>query len=240
MAPYKRLLRAGPVRGVVCALAALYIRLVHATGRWRIERGDIPHAFWRERKPFILAFWHGRLLMLPYCWEGDAATNMLVSQHADGQLIARTIAHFGFGSIAGSTHRGGSAALRAIVRALGRGECVGVTPDGPRGPRMRASTGVVDIARMSGAPIVPLAFAASRRRVLDTWDRFVVALPFARGAFVWGEPIAVPRDADAPAREAARLALEERLNAVTREADRLVGLEAIEPADAADARASAP
>ena len=237
---YKRLARNPAVGGALCALAALYIALVHATGRWRVEGGDIPQAFWRERKPFILAFWHGRLMMMPHCWAGDAPTNMLVSQHPDGQLIARTIRHFGFGSIAGSTRRGGAGALRAIVKALRRGECVGMTPDGPRGPRMRASAGVIDAADISGAPIVPLAFAASRRRVLGTWDRFVVAFPFSRGVYVWGEPIAVPRGAGAAAREAARLALEQRLNAVTREADRLVGQEAVEPAEVASVDASAP
>ena len=97
---------------------------------------------------------------------------MLISQHRDGQLIARTVRRFGIASIAGSTSHGGSAALRAILRALKAGQCIGVTPDGPRGPRMRATGGAVDIARLSGVPILPAAFATSRRRVLGSWDRF--------------------------------------------------------------------
>jgi lysophospholipid acyltransferase (LPLAT)-like uncharacterized protein len=228
--PHKRLLRSPVVRAALCAITALYVRVVHATGRWRVERGDIPEARWRTGAPFIIAFWHGRLMMMPYCWRRGVPANMLVSQHADGQLIAHTIRHFGFASIAGSTRRGGVAALRAILRGLERGESLGITPDGPRGPRMRASIGVVDIARASGVPMVPLAFSTSRRRVLGTWDRFVVALPLSRGVFVWGSPIEVPRDADAAAREAARRTLEDGLNAVTREADRLVGQTAIDPA----------
>ena len=87
--------------------------------------------------------------------------------------------------------------------------------------------------RLTGAPIVPVAYATSRRRVLGSWDRFVVALPFSRGVFVWGTPIEIARNADAAACEAARRALEDELNAVTLGADRLVGQSAVEPAPAA-------
>ncbi len=227
---HKRLLRNEVVRGVLCAAAARYIRFAYASGRWRVEGGEVPAAFWREGKPFIVAFWHGRLLMMPYCWDAGAPMNMLISQHPDGQFIARTIGRFGLGTIAGSTRRGGTSALRAMLRTLRSGDYVGITPDGPRGPRMRAGGAIVEVARLARAPVVPVAFATSRRRVLGTWDRFVVALPFSRGVFVWGRPISVARDADAEAREAARRAVEDALNAVTREADRLVGQPAIEPA----------
>ncbi len=230
----KPVLRNDGVRGAICALAALYIRLVHATSRWRVVGGDHAAALWDRDAPFILAFWHGRLLLMPYCWRRDKPLEMLISQHIDGQLIARTIGHFDFETIAGSTGRGGTAALRAMLRGLKQGGYVGITPDGPRGPRMRAGSGIADVARLSGVPILPVAFATSRRVVLGSWDRFILALPFSRGVFVWGEPIEVPRHDDAEdAREAARLLVEERLNAVTAEADRLVGQAAIEPAPAA-------
>ena len=233
MKPYKRLLRNAAVRGVLCALGAGYIRLVHATTSWRVEGGEIPAAYWDRDEPFIVAYWHGRILMMPYSWRRDKTMSLLISQHPDGQFIARLVGRFGLATIAGSTRRGGTAALRALLRVLKAGGSVAITPDGPRGPRMRASSGVVDLARLSGAAIVPAAYATSRRRVLSSWDRFVVALPFGRGVFVWGAAIEVPRDADAAARERLRQTLEERLNAVTAEADRLVGQAAIEPAAAA-------
>ena len=226
------------MREGLCALAAAYIRLVRVSGRWRSEGEAVPEALWRAGRPFILVFWHGRILMMPYCWRRGVPIHMLISQHSDGLFIARTIARFGLGSVAGSSRKGGAAALRTLVRALKRGECVGITPDGPRGPRMRASLGAIETARLSGAPIVPAAFACSRRRVLASWDRFVVARPFARGVFVWGEPIMVAAEADAAARERARRRLEEALNAITARADALVGQPAIEPAPAAEAVAS--
>ena len=226
----KRVARNPVVRDVLCALAAGYIRLVHGSGRWHAVHDEIPRAFWDRGEPFILAFWHGRLLMLPYCWRHQGRTHMLISEHPDGQLIARTIARFGFGTVAGSTRRGGSAALRSLLRALAAGDCIGITPDGPRGPRMRAGGAAVDIARLSGAPIVPLAYSASRRSLLGSWDRFLLPWPFSRGVYVWGAPLTVPRHADEAALTAARQTLEQRLTAVTDEADWLMGQQAVDPA----------
>ena len=84
--------------------------------------------------PGDVIFWHGRLLMMPHVWRAGVPMNMLISQHRDGRLIADTIAHFGLGSVAGSSSKGGAAAVRQIVKAIRAGEYAGVTPDGPRGP----------------------------------------------------------------------------------------------------------
>jgi hypothetical protein len=154
---------------------------------------------------------------------------VLISPHRDGRLIAETMAHFGAETITGSSSKGGTAALRALLRSLESGISVGITPDGPRGPRMRASPGLVTVARRAGVPIVPLTYAVRRRRVLGSWDRFVVPLPFNRGVFLWGAPFEVERHADGAARERARRLIETRLNDMTREADRLCGQATPEP-----------
>lgn len=224
------MLQSEAVRGLFCWLAACYIRLVHLSGLWKVVNDEVPKRYWDEGKPFILAFWHGRLLMMPYCWDHRRTIHMLISQHRDGQLIARTVGHFGIRTAAGSSTRGGARALRAMVKALANGDYVGVTPDGPRGPRMRASDGIVSIARLAGVPVIPAAFGATRGRFLDTWDRFLLASPFGRVVVVWGTPIAVDRAAGAEAAEAARRRIEDGLNAVTAEADRLCGRAPVEPA----------
>jgi lysophospholipid acyltransferase (LPLAT)-like uncharacterized protein len=229
--PLKRLSRNPTVRRILCRLGADYIRFVHLSGRWSELRGEAAERLARDGTPFIVAFWHGRLMMMPPFWRSPRTLHILVSEHPDGQLIGLTAGHFGVHTIAGSTTRGGAGALRRLLRALGDGECVGVVPDGPRGPRMRAGEGVVALARMSGAPILPVTFATNRRRVLATWDRFVLALPFGRGILVWGEPVVVAPDADAEAREAARRRLEDGLNAITAEADGLCGRAAVAPAE---------
>ncbi|MAY67614.1 MAG: hypothetical protein CMM77_10840 [Rhodospirillaceae bacterium] len=232
----KRILKSDGLRRALCWLGSLYIRLVHATGHWQVIGGDAARAHWAAGKPFILCFWHGRLLMMPHCWPGDKAIHMLISQHRDGQIIARTVGHFGIMTVAGSSSKGGAQALRAMVKALKAGDCVGITPDGPRGPRMRASDGAVALARLAGVPIIPATFGAARGRVLQSWDRFLIAWPFGRGVILWGDPIEVARDADAAQMAAARTEVEDALNSITAEADRLTGRVPVEPAEAGEPR----
>jgi len=231
----KAVLKSDTFRKTVCWIGSLYIRTVHSTGSWQVVRSEVPAQFWNSGKPFILCFWHGRLLMMPYCWDLSKTIHMLISEHRDGQLIARTVGHFGIKTAAGSSSRGGAKALRTMVKAIAAGEYVGITPDGPRGPRMRASDGIVHVARLSGVPVVPATYSSSRGRILGSWDRFLVAWPFGRGAIVWGKPITVPRDADEKTIESYRLGIEDELNAITREADELVGRSPVEPAEIADA-----
>jgi 3-deoxy-D-manno-octulosonic-acid transferase len=219
----RRLLRSSRLRQLSCWVIHLYIRLVYATNRWTVEGGEVPRRLRAEGSSFILAFWHGRLLMIPMAWQRLAPMHMLISAHRDGRIIADAVTYFGVNSIAGSSRRGGTAALRLMLRHLAAGDCVGITPDGPRGPPMQASSGIINVARLAGVPIVPIVFATSRRRVLGSWDRFHLALPFGRGAFVWGEPILIPADIDPAGVEAARLLVEGRMNALAREADRRVG-----------------
>lgn len=217
------------MQAAACLAASLYIRLVHHTGRWRVLGEDIPESFSRAGKPFILSFWHGRLMMMSYCWRQARSTIVLTSSHRDGRIISRTVRHFGIDSVVGSSRRGGARAARRLIRLLRGGGIVGITPDGPSGPRMRVGEGTVALARLSGAPIIPATFAASRRRVLASWDRFVLALPFSRGVFLWGDPIDVPKDADPQIMEARRLELEQAMNALCERADAMVGQRAIEP-----------
>jgi lysophospholipid acyltransferase (LPLAT)-like uncharacterized protein len=227
---FRRTVTLDAVQAVLCWAAAQYIRLVWRTGRWRIEGDAEAVRLFQHGKPLIMATWHGRILMTPYGWRHSAKSHVLVSAHRDGRLIARTLTHFGTRIISGSTRRGGADALRKLHRLMQAGGAVGITPDGPRGPRMRVSPGIVQLARLSGAPIFPLAYSARPRRVFDSWDRFILPLPFGRGVFLWGSPMTVPREADDAALETARRLLEERLNELTHRADAMLGQPQIEPA----------
>jgi hypothetical protein len=218
----RSVLRSDRLRRALCRLIAWYIRFVYATSRWTIEGAEIPARFHDRGEPFILAFWHGRLLMMPMAWRRGVPIHMLISPHRDGRIIADAVGHFGIESIAGSTSRGGGAALRVMVKTLKSGRCVGITPDGPKGPAMIASLGTVAAARLAEAPIIPLSFATRRHRILPSWDRFRLALPFTTGIHIWGEPILLPADADAAQLEDCRRLVEERLLALGRECDRRV------------------
>jgi lysophospholipid acyltransferase (LPLAT)-like uncharacterized protein len=164
---------------------------------------------------------------------------MLISSHPDGRLVANTIAHFGFNTVAGSTTRGGGEAIRTLVRLVKAGASIGVTPDGPRGPRMRAGEGVLMLARLSGAPIVPVSVSVGRRVVLNTWDQLIVPLPFSSGAIVWGTPINVPRETGETELAHLRQTLEDDLNRISAEADALVGHAAMTQGDSMRVKANA-
>ncbi|HYZ40580.1 MAG TPA: lysophospholipid acyltransferase family protein, partial [Stellaceae bacterium] len=226
----RRLLRNARLRRVTCWFIHWYIRFVYLTTSWSIEGAEWPHRLRAEGKPFILAFWHGRLLMIPMAWRRLAPMHMLISAHPDGQIIADAVTYFGVDSIAGSTSRGGSAALRTMLKRLKAGDCVGITPDGPRGPAMSASTGIVNIARLARVPILPITYATSRRRLLATWGHFHLPWPFGRGVYLWGEPIGIADELDDAGLECARRLVETRMVEMVCEAERRVGHGAPAPA----------
>jgi lysophospholipid acyltransferase (LPLAT)-like uncharacterized protein len=200
--------RVEPASWKVAALAGLaagVIRLIRAGVRLR-HHGDGPMREWeRSGIRFILAFWHRHLLLMPYAYRGPKIS-VLVSRSKDGELIARTVAHFGIDASRGSSSRGGAAGMRALLRKGSEGYDLAFTPDGPRGPRAEVQPGVIVAAAMSGLPILPVALGASRAKLLRSWDSFVVPLPPARVHFVYGEPLRVERraDLDAAARELKR------------------------------------
>lgn len=217
-----------------CWLGAQYLRLVFATSRFSVEGDAEARELWRARKPFILCFWHGRLLMMPFAWNppkgaSEAPIHMLISAHHDGKLIARAVSHFGIDTIAGSDNRNTLSAMRSLVRTVRGGGCIGITPDSPPGPRMRAKPGVAMLARLAQVPVIPASYSITRRKVLNSWDRLLVPKPFGRGVFLWGKPILVARDADDAAVDQARRQVEAALTQLSAEADRRCGHPAIEP-----------
>ena len=220
---WRRFLRSDALLRIACWITHCYIRFVYLTSRWSVEGSDWTSRLTREGRTFIGAFWHGRLLMMPLAWHGLAPFHMLISAHRDGRIIAGAMTYFGIETIAGSTNRGGSSALREILKRLKEGGCVGVTPDGPRGPAMTVSIGIVNIARLAGVPIVPVTYATSRRRELASWDRFHLALPFGRGVFLFGEPIEIDAELDEAGLEDVRCLIEARMVEMVREADHRVG-----------------
>jgi lysophospholipid acyltransferase (LPLAT)-like uncharacterized protein len=236
---WRRLLRNARLRRAACWVIQCYIRLVYWTNRWAVDGDERPRLLSGEGRSFIVAFWHGRLLMMPLAWHRLAPFHMLISAHRDGRIIAGAMTYFGIETVAGSTSRGGRSALRRMLKQLKEGGCVGITPDGPRGPAMIASIGIVNVARLAQVPILPLTYATSRRRMLATWDRFHFALPFGRGVYLWGEPIEIAAELDEAELEAARRLVETRMVEMVREADRRVGHEVAAPSIAAETGAPA-
>ncbi|MFN8627253.1 MAG: lysophospholipid acyltransferase family protein [Candidatus Binatia bacterium] len=188
------------------------------TVRVRFRNGDDIFRRWRSGEQMILAFWHDRVLLLPPAYRGRKLC-IMNSQHRDGEIATRALARWGIRSVRGSATRGGAAGFLQLVAAYRDGYDLAIVPDGPRGPRHVAKPGIVHLARATGAPIVPVTYAARRKRRLHSWDRLIVPWPFTRVVYVAGEPIAVPRDADDAAVEALRRELQECLDRITGAAD---------------------
>jgi len=214
-----------PLLALTPPLVAALVRLLGPTLRLRAEGVEALAPSWTAARPLIYCVWHGRMLMVPWLnarlrrSHGARTVRVLASRSRDGGLIAEYARCFGLDVVRGSSSRGGAGALRALVAAVESGRDVALAPDGPRGPRRQLGIGVVALAALTGAPVVPLGFAARPAWRLATWDEFQIPRPFARAALVFGAMTSIARDAD---RERARKEIEQSLDEVTACADRLV------------------
>ena len=226
MAFLKRFARSRLVQATVGIVAAEYLRFVWNTSRTVLEPADIYERI-VPQMPIIIAMWHGQHFMVPFIRRGHPA-KVLVSRHRDGEINAIAAARLGVGTIRGSGDtggrfdlKGGVGAFQGMLATLEEGCSVALTADVPKVARV-AGIGIVKLAQLSGRPILPVAVATSRRKVLDNWDRTAINLPFSRLAMVAGDPITVPSDPDGATLEASRQALEARLNRVSARALELV------------------
>ena len=195
----KRLLRHPTFQAAVAYVLGLYLWFALRTTRWTLD-GEAHVAPYLAGQPVVAAFWHERLPLMPKLWDMTAARRsggivrmyVLVSQSRDGRFIGAVLRRFRLQVVLGSSSRGGATSMRTLLGLLADGAQIAVTPDGPRGPRRIAAAGVAQIAAASGVALLPCSAQISRRKVMRSWDRMVIPLPFARGVVVCGAPIRVP------------------------------------------------
>lgn len=172
-------------------LGAAYLRTFGQTWRVQWDQHEEVDRLDREGLPYIHSVWHGHILPLIYTHR-DRGLVVLVSQSKDGEFISQVIHRLGYGTVRGSTSRGSLRAMLEMARLGERGHPLGITPDGPRGPRHQIQKGLLVIASRSGLPLVPLTIGVRGARELKSWDRFEAPWPFARFRVVAGKPIYVP------------------------------------------------
>lgn len=166
------------------------LRALASTWRYRVIGGETIERLRSNRVPFIFSLWHGQLLPLIWRHRGEQVA-ILVSEHRDGEIIARLAKSIGYRLIRGSTSRGGERALLALAKELRAGREVAVTPDGPRGPAHGYAPGALIAAHRAGVPIVPIAAHAASAWRLSSWDEFLIPKPFAQVTIAYGEPTRV-------------------------------------------------
>ena len=161
---------------VVPLLGSLLIRLIYLSNKKEFHAPET-----LENSNFIMACWHGELLMIPYAYtkyRQNPHVKLLISEHFDGNLIAKTLSFFKFGAIRGSSTRGGAKALIESIKELKSGYDLGITPDGPKGPRHEVADGIVIMAKKAKSKIVLVEIRPTKYWQLNSWDKFVIPKPF--------------------------------------------------------------
>ena len=178
---------------LLALISVIYIKLVALTSSIIIKNIETPQFFWKNNRPFILAFWHSQLMMISYCWESKSKINILASGHSDGRFGAIVGKYFKLNNIPTSSNEK-SISLKPIFTLLKNSHYIGITPDGPRGPSLKVSDGIIKISKATQVPIIPIGFASSKFIKLKSWDAFIVTKPFSKCAFVWGNTITIPKN----------------------------------------------
>ncbi len=208
----KKLFKFSLVQKILAYLGYLYILIVFFTSNINVENNKLPQKFWNQKKPFILAFWHSQLMMIGYVWKTKSVLNMLASSHSDGRFGAYIAGNFNLKNIS-IMAKNKSPSLRQVFKILTDGKYVGITPDGPRGPKQKVSDGIIKIANHSQVPIIPLGFASNKNFKLKSWDSFLITCPFAKCNFVWGDPISIPEKINEDDIEKYKNIIEKKINA---------------------------
>ena len=189
----KKIIKNFYTQQLLALVSAIYIKLVALTSSIIIKNIESPQYYWRNNKPFILAFWHSQLMMISYCWKSKSKINILASGHSDGRFGAIVGKYFKLNNIPTSSNEK-SISLKPVFTLLKNSQYIGITPDGPRGPNQKVSNGIIKISKATQVPIIPIGFASSKYRTLNSWDSFLITKPFSKSAFVWGKTITIPKN----------------------------------------------
>jgi lysophospholipid acyltransferase (LPLAT)-like uncharacterized protein len=186
-------------------LGTVLVRLLGFTWRIRVSHDHDVRRLRATRQPIVFMLWHGQLLPLLYQHRGEGVV-VMISEHADGEIIARIAENLGFGTVRGSTSRGAARALLGAARVLTDGHDIAVTPDGPRGPAKTIAPGSAIVAQRTGAPVIGVSVAVRSAWRLKSWDSFLIPKPFATVRIAYSdETHVVAADARAAAAAAERL-----------------------------------
>ena len=220
----KPITRSRACHAVISWLMSVYIRFVFKTTKWTRVGFEARDEFCREHQGNLVLQWHNRAAMVAFAWPvKEYGITLVTSAHRDGRLISHALHHLGIKHIEGSSTRGGSAALRQIVKTIKSGTNIAMTPDGPTGPRFEVKEGPIAVAKMTGAPVSILTYSMKKRKVLSSWDRFIIPLPFNEGVLCWRKIDQLPNRPNSDQVEVYRKYVEDELIKLSNEADAMMG-----------------
>jgi len=193
--------------------------LIGKTLRVQIINRDVESRLEKQGKAIIYTFWHGRMLYFPYLYRFSNKSTILTSPSEDGEIVARTAKIFGFSSIRGSSFKKGGSALLKMTRSIKEGKAVTVVGDGSRGPLYKVQEGIINLAYLTGAPILPVVYGVKNKIQLNTWDRFIIPLPFSKIKVMYGDPVYVDKKTEEKKSKSKLEELEKKLKEITQAVD---------------------
>ncbi len=214
----KKILRNNFFQSAIAWMISLYIKFCFHTSSWTIKDENNIKGIMKSNKDLIICFWHGRLLMTPLCWNFSKRFFMLISSHSDGRIISKAVSHFQIDTISGSQRKNKISSTKEIIKKIKQKQVIGITPDGPRGPKMKTNTGITKIANSFKATIVPLSYSARFKIKMKSWDEFLFVFPFNKFVVIWGNPLNCGKSMT---NNDHALILENELNRITKLSDNL-------------------
>ena len=176
------------------------------------EKSDI----FNNQKGMIFCCWHNRLFLGPHILPRNRTISALQSSHSDGMVTSTVFEFLGMSVILGSSNKGGMQAFRKMVKCMQLGESIAITPDGPRGPKEKVKDGIIKLAQITNSPIIPLVWSTKKFKIINSWDNFIIPIPFSKGVYSFGKPIYLKKKMNKNEFEISRQKLEHEIKRLTK------------------------
>ena len=194
----------------------LITKIIFLSIRWKFYNEDQKSNIFNVDNQYIFCCWHNRLFLGPHLLPRNRIINALQSSHSDGMITSIAFKYLGMNVILGSSMKGGMQAFRKMVKCIQNGESIAITPDGPKGPKESVKEGIIKLAQITGAPIVPLVWTTKKFKLIDSWDHFVIPFPFSKGIYTFGKPIYIDKKISENDFEILRLEVENEIKRLTK------------------------
>ena len=212
----KRFSKTGFGQKLIGFLFYLITSSIYRSIRWTYlvesEKSDILNS----RNGMIFCCWHNRLFLGPHILPRNRIINALQSSHSDGMVTSTAFKFLGMNIILGSSNKGGMQAFRKMVKCMQLGESIAITPDGPKGPKEKVKDGIIKLAQITNSPIIPLVWSTKKFKIINSWDSFIIPMPFSKGVYSFGKPIYVKKRINNDEFEISRKKLEREIKRLTK------------------------
>ena len=204
------------------SLFFIITKLIYISISWKSINNSQKITLFKDENSYIFCCWHNKLFLGPHLLPRNKVINALQSSHSDGMITSVAFKYLGMKVILGSSFKGGLKAFRKMVKCIKTGESIAITPDGPRGPKEKVKDGVIKLAQITNAPIIPLVWSTKKYKKIKSWDEFIIPFPFTKGLYIFGEPMYINKKLNKKEFELTKLKIEKEMKRLTLLADQSI------------------